>query len=115
MVVLDFDDMTVGPAIQDLALLHYGANGAGPGTTDSRRALRERFAAGYRELRPLSDRAIALAEPLLALRMPFWDAWAASNAYDPRFAAEIGERVTAEGVALRVRRMHEGLRLVAQA
>ncbi len=56
-----------------------------------------------------------MAEPLLALRMPFWDAWAASNAYDPRFAAEIGERVTAEGVALRVRRMHEGLRLVAQA
>ena len=60
-------------------------------------------------------RWVALAEPLLALRMPFWDAWAASNAYDPRFAAEIGERVTAEGVALRVRRMHEGLRLVAQA
>ncbi len=60
--VLDFDDMVVGPAVQDLWL-------ALPGRDAAALALRDELLAGYEQFRLFDRSTLRLIEPLRALRV----------------------------------------------
>jgi Ser/Thr protein kinase RdoA (MazF antagonist) len=75
---LDFDDMMVGPAVQDLWLLLPGRD------TDTRR-LRNVFVDAYEELRRFDHGSMRLVEPLRGLRMIHYAAWIARRFHDPIF------------------------------
>ncbi|WP_437536076.1 serine/threonine protein kinase [Sorangium sp. So ce726] len=76
--VLDFDDMVVGPAVQDLWLLL-------PGRDETARQQRELFIEGYEELRRFDRSTLGLIEPLRGLRMIHYAAWIARRWHDPIF------------------------------
>ena len=78
--VLDFDDMVVGPAVQDLWL-------ALPGRDDWTRGLRERFLEGYEQFRDFDRSTLRLVEPLRGLRVVHYAAWLARRWHDPAFPA----------------------------
>jgi Ser/Thr protein kinase RdoA (MazF antagonist) len=78
--VLDFDDMVIGPAVQDLWL-------ALPGRDPQTLALREAFLAGYEQFRAFDRSTLALVEPLRGLRMIHYAAWLARRWHDPAFPA----------------------------
>ena len=77
-VLVDFDDMLVGPPVQDLWLLARG---------DSEEARRERedLLAGYELFREFDRSTLALAEPLRALRIIYMSGWIARRYDDPAF------------------------------
>jgi Ser/Thr protein kinase RdoA (MazF antagonist) len=95
--VLDFDDMVIGPAVQDLWL-------ALPGRDAFTLALRERFLEGYTQFRDFDRTTLALVEPLRGLRIVHYAAWLARRWHDPAFpaawphfgTAEYWERETAD-------------------
>jgi len=76
--VVDFDDMVVGPAVQDLWLLL-------PGRGAEARIARELFLEGYESLRDFDRRSLALIEPLRGLRRVHYAAWIARRFHDPIF------------------------------
>ena len=76
--VLDFDDMVVGPAVQDLWLVL-------PGRDDHTRRIRESFLEGYEQFRPFPRSSLALVEPLRGLRQIHYSAWLARRWHDPVF------------------------------
>ncbi|KYF58642.1 hypothetical protein BE08_14025 [Sorangium cellulosum] len=76
--VLDFDDMVVGPAVQDLWLLL-------PGRDATARRQRELFLDAYEELRRFDRSTLGLVEPLRGLRMIHYAAWIARRWHDPIF------------------------------
>jgi Ser/Thr protein kinase RdoA (MazF antagonist) len=76
--VLDFDDMVVGPAVQDLWL-------ALPGRDDYARRQRECFLEGYERFRRFDRSTLALIEPLRGLRMIHYATWLARRWHDPIF------------------------------
>jgi Ser/Thr protein kinase RdoA (MazF antagonist) len=76
--VLDFDDMMVGPAVQDLWLLL-------PGRGDEARRQREIFIEAYEQLRRFDRASLGLVEPLRGLRMIHYAAWLARRWHDPIF------------------------------
>ena len=78
--VLDFDDMVVGPAVQDLWL-------ALPGRDSYTQNLRERFLEGYIQFRDFDRATLSLIEPLRALRIIHYAAWIARRWHDPAFPA----------------------------
>jgi Ser/Thr protein kinase RdoA (MazF antagonist) len=78
--VLDFDDMTVGPAVQDLWL-------ALPGRDAYTLGLRERFLEGYEQFRLFDRSTLRLVEPLRGLRVIHYAAWLARRWHDPAFPA----------------------------
>lgn len=78
--VLDFDDMTVGPPVQDLWL-------ALPGRGAETRRQRELFLEGYERFRPFDRSTLRLIEPLRALRMVHYATWLARRWHDPIFPA----------------------------
>lgn len=78
--VLDFDDMVVGPAVQDLWL-------ALPGRDDYTRRQRGLFLAGYETFRPFDVTTLRLIEPLRALRLVHYATWLARRWHDPIFPA----------------------------
>lgn len=78
--VLDFDDMVVGPAVQDLWL-------ALPGRDAHTRRQRERFLEGYERFRLFDRSSLRLIEPLRALRMIHFSTWLARRWHDPIFPA----------------------------
>ena len=75
---LDFDDMMVGPAVQDVWLLFSGRD------PDTRR-LRAIFLDAYEELRRFDHGSLRLVEPLRGLRMIHYAAWIARRWHDPIF------------------------------
>jgi Ser/Thr protein kinase RdoA (MazF antagonist) len=79
-VLVDFDDMLVGPPVQDLWLLARG---------DSEEARRERedLLAGYELFRAFDRSTLALCEPLRALRIVYMSGWIARRWEDPAFPA----------------------------
>jgi Ser/Thr protein kinase RdoA (MazF antagonist) len=95
--VLDFDDMVIGPAVQDLWL-------ALPGRDAFTLALRERFLEGYTQFRDFDRATLALVEPLRALRIVHYASWLARRWHDPAFpvawphfgTVEYWERETAD-------------------
>ena len=78
--MLDFDDMVVGPAVQDLWL-------ALPGRDEYATQLRTKFLEGYEEFRDFDRTTLRLIEPLRAMRMIHFSGWLARRWHDPIFPA----------------------------
>jgi len=78
--VLDFDDMAIGPAVQDLWLALPGRD---------RWALRQRdlFLEGYEQLREFDRSTLRLIETLRGLRLVHYATWLARRWHDPAFPA----------------------------
>jgi Ser/Thr protein kinase RdoA (MazF antagonist) len=75
---LDFDDMRLGPAVQDVWMLLPGRDAY---AERQRRLLVE----AYRTFRPFDERSLALVEPLRAFRFVFYAGWIARRWDDPSF------------------------------
>jgi len=75
---LDFDDMVMGPAVQDLWLLISGRD------EDGRRQLQS-ILAGYEQMRDFDRKELRLIEGLRALRYINYAAWIARRWEDPMF------------------------------
>ena len=78
LLLIDFDDMMIGPAVQDLWLLLPGR------VDDSRREL-ALLLEGYEQFQPFDRRTVALIEPLRLMRMIYYLAWSALQRHDRRF------------------------------
>lgn len=78
LCVIDFDDMVIGPAVQDFWLLV-------PGRDVESRMQREVFLEGYTQLRSFDRRSLALIEPLRGLRRIHYSAWITKRWHDPIF------------------------------
>jgi Ser/Thr protein kinase RdoA (MazF antagonist) len=76
--VLDFDDMVIGPAVQDLWL-------ALPGRDRFARDQREVFLDGYEQFRAFDRATLSLIEVLRGLRVVHYAAWLARRWHDPAF------------------------------
>ncbi|HAN32096.1 MAG TPA: serine/threonine protein kinase, partial [Myxococcales bacterium] len=76
--VLDFDDMMIGPACQDLWLLL-------PGRDEHTLRLRTAFLHGYRQFRDFDTRWLNLIEPLRGYRYVTYAAWLSRRWHDPMF------------------------------
>jgi Ser/Thr protein kinase RdoA (MazF antagonist) len=76
--ILDFDDMMVGPAVQDVWL-------ALPGRDARTLAQREVFLEGYEQFRLFDRSTLRLVEPLRGLRILHYAAWIARRWHDPAF------------------------------
>jgi Ser/Thr protein kinase RdoA (MazF antagonist) len=76
--VLDFDDMAVGPAVQDVWLCL-------PGRDAYAKALCDRFLEGYEQFRIFDRSTLRLIEPLRGLRVIHYAAWLARRWHDPAF------------------------------
>ncbi len=75
---LDFDDMVVGPAVQDVWMLL-------PGRDSEAARQRAHLVDAYRAFRPFDDRWFDLIEPLRAFRYVFYAGWIARRWDDPCF------------------------------
>lgn len=79
--VLDFDDMAIGPPVQDLWLVL-------PGRDDEETvALREALLAGYEQFRIFDRSTLDLIEILRGMRMVRYAGWLARRWHDPAFKA----------------------------
>jgi len=78
LCMIDFDDMVVGPAVQDLWLLI-------PGRDVESRLRREVFLEGYAMFRSFDRRTLALIEPLRGMRRIHYAAWVTRRWHDPIF------------------------------
>ena len=78
--VLDFDDLVIGPAVQDLWL-------ALPGRGPEARRRCEILLAGYERFRSFDRSTLALIEPLRGLRLVRYAGWLARRWHDPAFRA----------------------------
>lgn len=75
---LDFDDMVIGPAVQDVWLLVPDRDVEGERQRDV-------FLEGYRQFRDFEPRWLRLVEPLRGLRYVYYAAWVARRWNDPAF------------------------------
>ena len=76
--VLDFDDMVIGPPVQDLWLVL-------PGRDDHTRRQVQAFLEGYERFRPFDRSTLRLIEPLRGMRMIHYATWLARRWHDPIF------------------------------
>lgn len=81
LLVIDFDDMMVGPAVQDLWLLL-------PERIDAVRRELVHLLDGYRRFAEFDERDLALVEPLRFMRILYYLAWNARQRHDHSFAVE---------------------------
>lgn len=78
LMVIDFDDMAVGPAVQDLLLLLPGS------LSESRREF-NLLVEGYEQFMPFDYSTSRLIEPLRAMRIIYFLAWCARQIGDFQF------------------------------
>jgi len=76
--VLDFDDMCIGPAVQDLWL-------ALPAREAEAWRQRRLWISGYEQFRAFDRSTLRLVEPLRGLRIVHFAAWLARRYHDPAF------------------------------
>lgn len=76
--LLDFDDMVVGPAVQDVWL-------ALPGRDDYALRMRAAFLEGYERFCQFDRSTLQLIEPLRGMRMIHYATWLAKRWHDPAF------------------------------
>jgi Ser/Thr protein kinase RdoA (MazF antagonist) len=76
--IIDFDDMAVGPTVQDIWMLLPGR------AVDARQEL-NLFLEGYETFRPFDAAQLRLIEPLRAMRFIHFTAWCARQAADGGF------------------------------
>lgn len=79
LLLIDFDDMVMGPPVQDLWMLLPGH------VMDSGREL-DLMIKGYREFRDFEEQSVELIEPLRAMRMLYFLDWISRQREDPCFA-----------------------------
>ena len=77
-MIIDFDDMVMGPAIQDLWLLL-------PGYAQECRHEMDLILEGYEAFVDFDDRQLRMMEVLRAMRMIYFLAWCSTQAEDYRF------------------------------
>jgi Ser/Thr protein kinase RdoA (MazF antagonist) len=77
-MLIDFDDMAMGPPIQDLWLILPGH------LRETRREL-DLLVEGYEQFREFDDRTLCLVEPLRAMRLIYFLAWCGRQARDYTF------------------------------
>lgn len=77
--LIDFDDMTVGPAVQDVWMLL-------PGHVKDSRAELDNLLEGYETFRSFDYATLRLIEPLRAMRIIHYTAWCARQKADGGFA-----------------------------
>ena len=82
--LIDFDDMVVGPPVQDLWMLL-------PDEPSQCRPLINAFLKGYRLFRSFDERTLRLIEPLRAMRMLYFLAWCARQQDDANFNIKFQE------------------------
>ena len=75
---IDFDDMLMGPAIQNIWLVV-------PGTDSEARQDRQILLEAYESIRPFDHSSLKLIEPLRTLRYIHFSAWIAKRYEDPSF------------------------------
>ncbi len=75
---LDFDDMVIGPPVQDVWMLL-------PGRDAEAERQRRLLVEAYRTFRPFDDRSLSLIEPLRGFRFVFYAGWIAKRWEDPAF------------------------------
>lgn len=78
LLIIDFDDMACGPAVQDIWLLL-------PDRVDHCRREFNLLLEGYEQFRDFDDRTLWLVEPLRAMRMIYFLAWCSRQRQDYRF------------------------------
>lgn len=78
LMVIDFDDMAMGPAMQDLWLLL-------PEHANKAQREIDLLLAGYERLRKIDRASIKLIEPLRAMRMIYFLAWVSRQRNDHQF------------------------------
>ena len=78
LVFLDFDDMVVGPVVQDLWLMIGGRDSWA-------QARQEQILAGYESMADFDRSTLTLIEPLRAMRLIHFAAWLARRWEDPAF------------------------------
>ena len=76
--LVDFDDCSQGPAVQDMWLLV-------PGKDSDAMELRELMLEGYQTILPFDRRQLELVEPLRALKFVHYAAWVTRRRKDPAF------------------------------
>lgn len=76
--LVDFDDMLLGPPVQDMWLLV-------PGRDPESLKMRERLLLGYEQMGSFDRESLRLIEPLRALRILHFSAWIAQRWEDPSF------------------------------
>ncbi|MCI5064722.1 serine/threonine protein kinase [bacterium] len=77
-IILDFDDMLYGPAVQDIWLVN-------PGRDEDSRKRQDLLLEGYDELRTFDYGELSLIELLRALRILHFQTWIAKRWQDPTF------------------------------
>jgi Ser/Thr protein kinase RdoA (MazF antagonist) len=75
---LDFDDMVIGPPVQDVWMLL-------PGRDVLADRQRRRLVESYKQFRSFDDRSFSLIEPLRGFRFVFYAGWIARRWEDPAF------------------------------
>lgn len=78
ILVIDFDDMAVGPPVQDLWMLLPAH------ARDCRREI-NLILEGYEDFRQFDDRSLVLIEPLRIMRLLYFLAWCSRQVGDTRF------------------------------
>jgi Ser/Thr protein kinase RdoA (MazF antagonist) len=78
LMMIDFDDMMVGPPVQDLWLLL-------PGPVSECRFEIDLLLRGYEQFGEFDDHSLRLIEPLRAMRMIYYLAWCAHQVDDYKF------------------------------
>ncbi len=76
--VLDFDDMAIGPPVQDIWLVL-------PGRDEEALQLRSALLEGYEQFRDFNRSTLDLIELLRAMRMVRYAGWLAHRWHDPAF------------------------------
>ena len=84
LMVIDFDDMVVGPAVQDIWLLL-------PGAANSSRREIQLILEGYEQFAEFDDRQLRLIEILRAMRIIYFLAWCSMQQADFRFQSNFPE------------------------
>ena len=78
LMMIDFDDMMVGPPVQDLWLML-------PDRADACRRELHLLLKGYEQFREFDDASLRLIEPLRAMRIIYYLAWCSHQIQDYRF------------------------------
>lgn len=107
LVSLDYDDMCLGPPVQDLWMLWGGSDAW---------AMRRRdvLLDGYESMAPFDRGSLRLVEALRSLRLVHWATWVARRRRDPAFAVAFPDFGTAGWWERQCRDLEEQVKRVEQ-
>lgn len=104
---IDFDDMLVGPAVQDIWMVV-------PGDDEMARADREILIEAYESMREFDRTSLKLIEPLRSLRMIHFAAWITKRWEDPAFKVAFPFYGSNEYWANQIRDLQQQLQKIEQ-